>query len=147
MGNNKPPVTTAINPSSSSTENHTVTYEKLGFADRLGVTVRKSKADDILGKWKNNAIKAKTEKRKLTEFFGRGKPCDIKILKACIKGTKVKLKPNDVKSLEALCDTVYKYRNNSSTKIDATAFNGIFKRLPHGNLKNAFLALSALLNK
>ena len=146
MGNNKPPVTTAINLSSSSTENHTVTYEKLGFADRLGVTVRKSKADDILGKWKNNANKAKTGPKKLTELFGRGKSCDIKILKACIKGMKVKLKPQEVRSLEALCDTVYKHRNNSSTKIRTTALNDIFNRLP-GNLKNAFWALSALLNE
>ncbi|MBP3320327.1 MAG: hypothetical protein J6K87_01610, partial [Clostridia bacterium] len=104
-------------------------------------------ADDILGKWKNNANKAKTGPKKLTELFGRGKSCDIKILKACIKGTKVTLKPNEVKSLEALCDTVYKHRNNSSTKIDAKAFKGLIDRLPRGNLKNAFLALSALLNK
>lgn len=146
MGNNKPPVTTAIYPSSSSIENHTVKYEKLGFADRLGVAVRKSKAEDILKKWTNNATKAKTGQKKLTELFGRGKPCDIKILKACIKGTKVKLKPNEVKSLEALCDTVYKHRNNSSTKIETNALKKIFNSLPD-NLKNAFLALSALLNK
>lgn len=108
--------------------------------------VRKSKAEGILEKWTNNANKAKTEQTKLTELFGRGKSCDIKILKACIKGTKVKLKPHEVKSLEALCDTVYKHLNNSSTKIKTTALNEIFNRLP-ANLKNSFLALSALLNK
>ena len=141
IGNNKTLVTTAINPSSSSTENRNVKYEKLGFADRLGVTVSKSKAEEILRKWTNNAKKARPEKTELKELFGRGKHCDINILLPCMS----KLKPKNMPNFTNLCKVIAKKREEI-TYDQIKPFEGLCTNNQiNGELKSALFDLFALL--
>lgn len=120
-----------------------IKYEKLGLLSKLGVITSKTAAKSLLTKWAKNAETAKTNKVSLNTLFGTGKPCDIKILKACIKWSEIKLNPNEIKSLEALCD-----RNNPSINISTAGMKGIFNKLStHAELNNAFLNLQKLLTK
>ena len=89
------------NYNSNKNTEQEIKYEKLGLLSKLGVITSKTAAKSLLTKWAKNAETAKTNKVSLNTLFGTGKPCDIKILKACIKWLEIKLNTNEIKSLEA----------------------------------------------